>query len=139
MKNKGFSLIECVACLFLLSTVTIGIISVCLILEHNANERLYKNALYSNFHTIFRVCDLSNEPKKMIYEVYKDALDQINDNQVILRISLEKPYLQKETIEYLITFEEDLENKKVKIQVLNLESKYEEINNEILSQRYYPK
>ena len=31
------------------------------------------------------------------------------------------------------------ENKKVKIQVLNLESKYEEINNEILSQRYYPK
>ena len=139
MKNKGFSLIECVACLFLLSTVTIGIISVCLILEHNANERLYKNALYSNFHTIFRVCDLSNEPKKMIYEVYKDALDQINDNQVILRISLEKPYLQKEAIEYLITFEEDLENKKVKIQVLNLESKYEEINNEILSQRYYPK
>ena len=139
MKNKGFSLIECVACLFLLSTVTIGIISVCLILEHNANERLYKNALYSNFHTIFRVCDLSNEPKKMIYEVYKDALDQINDNQVILRISLEKPYLQKEVIEYLITFEEDLENKKVKIQVLNLESKYEEINNEILSQRYYPK
>lgn len=139
MKNKGFSLIECVACLFLLSTVTIGIISVCLILEHNANERLYKNALYSNFHTIFRVCDLSNEPKKMIFEVYKDALDQINDNQVILRISLEKPYLQKEAIEYLITFEEDLENKKVKIQVLNLESKYEEINNEILSQRYYPK
>ena len=139
MKNKGFSLIECVACLFLLSTITIGIISVCLILEHNANERLYKNALYSNFHTIFRVCDLSNEPKKMIFEVYKDALDQINDNQVILRISLEKPYLQKEAIEYLITFEEDLENKKVKIQVLNLESKYEEINNEILSQRYYPK
>ena len=114
MKNKGFSLIECVACLFLLSTVTIGIISVCLILEHNANERLYKNALYSNLHTIFRVCDLSNEPKKMIFEVYKDALDQINDNQVILRISLEKPYLQKEAIEYLITFEEDLENKKVK-------------------------
>jgi hypothetical protein len=139
MKNKGFSIIECIACMFLLSTVTIGIVSTCLVIEHSNNERLYVNTLYTNYHTIFRICDLTTNPKKELVEIYQDQVKEVGKSHLKISIKLEKKYLKKEVIEYYISFYEDQANLIVKVQILDLESKYEEINNEILSQRYYPK
>lgn len=139
MKNKGFSIVECVVCLLLLSTVTIGIVSATLSIEYRNKERLYQNALYSNFHTIFRVCDLSNNPKEQIINIYNDLVEEVDDNNLIINIEVSDIINHKNMIKYQVTFEETDKNLIVYVKVLDVENKYEEINDESLSKRFYPK
>lgn len=139
MKNKGFSIVECVVCLLLLSTVTIGIVSATLSIEYRNKERLYQNALYSNFHTIFRVCDLSNNPKEQIINIYNDLVEEVDDNNLIINIEVSDIINHKNMLKYQVTFEETDKNLIVYVKVLDVENKYEEINDESLSKRFYPK
>lgn len=141
MKNKGFSIVECVVCMLLLSTVTIGIVSSTITIEYRNKERVYKNAVYSNFHTIFRVCDLSNDPKEQLISIYKDLVEVVDDNNLIINIEL-SDYTNtknKNNLKYHVTFEETLDNRIVYVKVLDVDRNYEELNDESLSKRVYPK
>lgn len=139
MKNKGFSIIECVVCMLLLSSVTIGIISTTFTIEYQKKERLYENALYTNYHTIYRVCDLTNNPKEQLISFYGDMVEVVDDNNLIITIQLEDYINNKEDLQYQVTFEESDTNLIVYLKVLGVEPNYEELNNEIFSKRIYPK
>lgn len=139
MKNKGFSIIECVICLSLLSVVTAGIFSVTINIKEQNMTRMYENAMYTNYHTIFRACDLSNDPKSKLIELYDELITEINQDSLVIKIDLSVPYYQCDNIQYKVTFEETEKNKIVCVEILNLNYRYKGVNDENLSKRVYPK
>ena len=139
MKNKGFSIIECVFCLLLLSSVTIGIITVILNINYQEKERLYKVELYANFHTLFNVMELGSNPKSSIKEVYKEFVIEKEDNLYLVNIPLIYEHDNNEIITYQITFEEFDEFYVVSVNIINVPKKYQELNHEVISQRFIEK
>ena len=139
MKNKGFSIIECVFCLLLLSSVTIGIITVILNINYQEKERLYKVELYANFHTLFNVMELGPNPKSSIKEVYKEFVIEKEDNLYFVNIPLVYEHNNNEIITYQITFAEFDEYYVVSVNVINVPKKYQELNHEVISQRFIEK
>lgn len=139
MRNKGFSIMECVLCMFLLSSVTVGIVSIVLNIATSNNDHMYKVALFSNYHTIYNICDLSDNPKDKLIEVYQDKLTVVNEDKYRVEIELEKKYKSFETLVFEVTFEEDEYNLFVNVKALNVDKNYEEINHEVFSKRVYPK
>lgn len=138
MKNKGFSIIECVLCMFLLSSVTVGIVSIILNIHVNYNDRLYKSALYTNYHTIYNVCGLSSDPLESLKEVYKELITTVDENSVVIKINLSKKHQNVDNLQYQVSITKTETEQIVNIQVINVIERYEDVNHEAISQRIYP-
>lgn len=138
MKNRGFSIIECVLCMLLLSGATMGIISIVLNVHINYKEQLYKCAVYTNLYTIFEVCGLSNDPIVSLNDYYSDNIILKEDDLIVIEINLSSKYLGKDTIKYEISVSKTTSEQIVNVQVINILDKYKGVNDEEISKRYYP-
>lgn len=57
MKNKGFSLVECIICIVVLSGSIIGITTFLFCLNNNNKQREYESKLGINYYAIFKLFD----------------------------------------------------------------------------------
>lgn len=137
MKNKGFSITECVFCLLLLSSVTIGVVTVTLNIQYQEQERLYKAELYTNYHTLFNIIELSSNPKNSLKEVYGTYFNEQSVDIFLITIPVSSK--NKEALLYEVTINQQQEYQIVQIKILNLEPKYQELNHEVMSKRIIKK
>ena len=78
--NKGFSVLECVFCLLLISFSAAGLFNI-LFFVNNANiKKEYETTLFNNLKLILDVGDINSSKRiDLLKEIYQDNLKETND------------------------------------------------------------
>lgn len=134
MTNKGFSIIECVFCIVLLTFTITGSLSLFTKLKMDNLKNSYEIALYTNLHTILNLCESDiNNIEKNIKEVYSNVY--FDSEKITITINLDVLYKNVDAITYELKYYEDESGIMVEVEVVNVLDEYKEVNNEIFKKR----
>lgn len=138
--NKGFSVLECVFCLLLISFSAAGLFNI-LFFVNNANiKKEYETTLFNNLKLILDVGEInSSKHLDLLKEIYQDNLKETNDDKVLIEVKLENKYKGCESIIYEVSCYEEDDYKVTFVNIVNVIEEYEEINNEKFTKRIYQK
>lgn len=140
MKNKGFSILECIFSLLLLSSCVAGVMGIYFNVKNTNSRRLYETSLYTNYQNILRLCEVDpKNSKNIVEEEYKNFIVKSESNYLQIEIYLKVPYKKLDRIIFEVRFNETSTLYITTINVLNIERNYEGINDELLSKRVYKK
>lgn len=138
LKNSGFSLIECIFCILLLSSGIIGIFVPLTIIRNNYNQRYYESVLGINYYSIF--CIFTSDPQNAeeYFITYFNGVKK-EDGSIDIEVKLKQPYKNFEKIVFNVALS-DTENRYImEVKVKEVHEYYETINNSSLSKREIPK
>lgn len=140
MNNKGFSILECVFCLMLISFTSIGFFNILFFVNQTNAKNEYESILYNNLKAILEAGDIDpGNHKFLLTQIYEDNVKLISDDTIQITVYLDNKYNGEEMIVYVVKFEETTNNYFATVTIENIINEYEEINNELFTKRIYPK
>lgn len=134
MKNKGFSLVECIICIVILSGSIIGITTFLFCLNNDYKQREYESKLGINYYAIFKIFDSdpANAKENIVNCLGGTVLD---DGSIEIKVMLKNTYKNVNEIIYKVYLEETDISYKLEVQVEGILKKYDGINEEKISKR----
>ena len=134
MKNKGFTLLECIFCVLFLSGSIVGIIIPIITIKNSYDKKYYESIIAINQYALFNI--FTSDPintRKNIINYFN--CKELNDGSIEVVCNLEKNYKKKDKVEFIVFLTETESSYIMKILLKGELENYEEINNEYISKR----